>query len=103
MRAPAHSTWLRVFPAVLCITSLAAIIRADEPPKPPPGEVRLDIGRVVNCTFHFDRNSLQASVRVGDSLIALSSSGGVAAREKRCQYGERIYIYSYVRYYGSKF
>jgi hypothetical protein len=48
---------------------------ADGPPKPPAGEVRLESGRVVDYTIHFDRNSLQASQRVGDGLIALTSSG----------------------------
>ena len=48
---------------------------ADEPPRPPTGEVRLGSGRVVDYTIHFDRNSLRDSLRLGDGLIALTSSG----------------------------
>lgn len=50
----------------------ASALRAAEPPA---GEARLASGRVVNYTIHFDRNSLQESVRLDDGLIALTSSG----------------------------
>ncbi|WP_254053384.1 hypothetical protein [Singulisphaera sp. GP187] len=42
---------------------------------PPQGEVRLASGRVVEYTIHYDRNSLRASVRLGNDLIALTNSG----------------------------
>ena len=57
--------------------SITAILRADEPPPPASGEVRLASGRVVDFTIHFDRNSLRDSLRVGDCLIALTSSGAL--------------------------
>jgi hypothetical protein len=63
--------------AVLYCLYLAAILRGDERPMPPSGEVRLGSGRVVNYTIHFDRNSLRDSLRVGDGLIALTSSGAL--------------------------
>jgi len=63
--------------AVLSGAALTAILRADEPPRPPTGEVRLASGRVVDYTIHFDRNSLQDSVRLGNGLIALTSSGAL--------------------------
>lgn len=59
----------------LCYVNPTEPLRADELPKPPTGEVRLGSGRVVDYTIHFDRNSLQDSVRVGESLIALTSAG----------------------------
>jgi hypothetical protein len=55
----------------------AASLRGDERPRPPSGEVRLGNGRVVDYTIHFDRNSLRDSVRVGDGLIAVTSSGAL--------------------------
>src|SRR5438552_466736 len=75
MRAPARPTLRPVLLAVLCGVSLTAVLWADEPPRPPTGEVRLDSGRVVDYTIHFDRNSLRDSLRLGDGLIALTSSG----------------------------
>jgi ABC-type multidrug transport system ATPase subunit len=61
--------------AVPCGVSLTVTLRADEPPKPTTGEVRIGSGRVVEYTIHFDRNSLRDSLRLGDGLIALTSSG----------------------------
>ena len=63
--------------AVLCGLSVAAILRGDEWPRPPTAEVRLASGRVVEYTIHFDRNSLDDSVRVGDGLIAVTASGAL--------------------------
>ena len=63
--------------ALLGSMSITAILRADEPPPPASGEVRLASGRVVDFTIHFDRNSLRDSLRVGDCLIALTSSGAL--------------------------
>ncbi len=54
-----------------------AVLRADEPPRPPTGEVRLEGGRVVDYTIHFDRNSLQDSLHLGDGLIALTTLGSL--------------------------
>jgi hypothetical protein len=54
---------------------LASTLPGEESPRPPSGEVRLASGRVVNYTIHFDRNSLRDSLRDGDGLIALTSSG----------------------------
>src|SRR5437868_513441 len=67
---------------ILCIMSLTATLRGDEPPRPPTGEVRLGSGRVVEYTIHFDRNSLRDSLRVGDGLIALTSSGTLLRFER---------------------
>jgi hypothetical protein len=61
--------------AVLCGLALTAVVRADEPPGAPTGEVRLGSGRVVDYTIHFDRNSLRDSLRIEDGLIAVTSSG----------------------------
>jgi hypothetical protein len=61
--------------AVLYIVALTAVIRADEPPRPPTREVRLASGRVVDYTIHFDRNSLKDSLRLTSGLIGLTSSG----------------------------
>jgi hypothetical protein len=64
-------------PAVFCCLSLAAILRGDEWKLPPTAEVRLASGRAVDYAIHFDRNSLDDSVRVGGGLIALTSSGAL--------------------------
>jgi hypothetical protein len=61
--------------AVLWGVFLNAILRGDEWTPPPFAEVRLASGRAVEYAIHFDRNSLRDSVRVGDGLIALTSSG----------------------------
>ena len=61
--------------AVMSIVPWTATLLADESPRPPSYEVRLASGRVVEYTIHFDRNSLRDSLRVGDGLIALTSSG----------------------------
>ena len=61
--------------AVFCCLWLAAILRGDEWPRPPSGQVRLGGGRVVDYTIYFDRNSLRESLRVGDGLVGLTSSG----------------------------
>jgi hypothetical protein len=78
----AHSITARVRQVPICFALLFAvpllsISRADEPPGPPTGQVRLAGGRVVEYTVPFDRNSLQDSLRVGNSLIALTSSGAL--------------------------
>ncbi|HZW33075.1 MAG TPA: hypothetical protein VFF52_20330 [Isosphaeraceae bacterium] len=75
MQAPARSMLRPVLPVVLCGAALTAMLRADELPRPPTGEVRLEGGRVVTYTIHFDRNSLRDSLPLGDGLIALTSSG----------------------------
>ena len=70
--------FVRLVPLVLLGgISVTAILRAAEPPPPASGEVRLASGRVVDFTIHFDRNSLRDSLRVGDGLIALTSSGAL--------------------------
>lgn len=66
---------------VLCGGFSGPILRAAEPPMPPTGEVRLGSGRVVDYTIHFDRNSLRDSVRLGDKLIALTTSGALLGFE----------------------
>ena len=65
----------RALLALLCAASLASFSRAQDPPLPPARQVRLESGRIVEYTIPFDRNSLQDSVRVGNGLIALTSSG----------------------------
>jgi hypothetical protein len=62
-------------PALCCAAWAALVARADDSPRTPSDEIRLASGRLINYTIHFDRNSLRASVRVGDGLIALTSSG----------------------------
>lgn len=52
-------------------------LRADERSAPPTATVRIASGRVVESTIHFDRNSLQDSLRIGDDLIALTTSGAL--------------------------
>ena len=52
-------------------------LQGDEWTPPPVADGRLASGRVVEYAIHFDRNSLDDSVRVGDSLIALTSSGAL--------------------------
>lgn len=63
--------------AVLCGLAPAAALRADEPPRPPAGQLRLESGRVVDYAIHFDRNSLRDSLHLGDGLIALTTSGSL--------------------------
>jgi hypothetical protein len=75
MRRSMQSTLRRALLAVFWGVSLNAILRGDEWTPPPFAEVRLASGRVVEYAIHFDRNSLRDSVRVGDGLIALTSSG----------------------------
>ena len=77
LRDPAPPKLRAVFPALLCAASLAAHLRGDEPPRPTTGEVQLGSGRVVEYTLHFDRNSLRDSLRVGNGLIALTTSGSL--------------------------
>ena len=71
---PAYLIGPALLPALLSCAALAPL-RAEEPPRPPSGEARLASGRVVHYTIHFDRNSLQDSLRIGDGLIALTSAG----------------------------
>jgi hypothetical protein len=75
LRIPARPMVRPVLLTVLFGLSLTAVLWADEPPRPPTGEVRLGSGRVVDYTIHFDRNSLRDSLRLGNGLIALTSSG----------------------------
>ena len=75
MRLTMRPTRLPALLVVLCSLTPTAASRGDEPPRPPGGEARLESGRVVDYTIHFDRNSLRDSVRLGDGLIALTSSG----------------------------
>jgi hypothetical protein len=77
MRTSMQSTLRRALLAVFWGVSLNATLRGDEWTPPPSGEVRLASGRVVDYTIHFDRNSLRDSLRVGDALIALTSSGAL--------------------------
>ncbi len=70
-RCSTHATALL---AVLWNLSFSAALRADDYPLPPSGDVRVASGRAIQYTIHFDRNSLRNSLRVGDSLIALTSS-----------------------------
>jgi hypothetical protein len=67
--------WLPACLAAFCGVVPGAALRGDEPPRPPGGQALLASGRVVEYTIHFDRNSFRDSVRVGDNLIALTSSG----------------------------
>ncbi|MGC8643053.1 MAG: hypothetical protein ACP5XB_24605, partial [Isosphaeraceae bacterium] len=70
----AHLIRRALFLAMLSCVAFGAP-RADELSKAPSGEARLTSGRVVHYTIHFDRNSLRDSLRIGDGLIALTSSG----------------------------
>jgi hypothetical protein len=63
--------------AVLCGMFLKASLLADELPKPPSGEARLASLNVIDYTVHFDRNALRDSLRLGNNLIALTSSGAL--------------------------
>jgi hypothetical protein len=74
--SPAPSWLRRVLPAVLCVAALSVVLRADEPPRPPAGEVQLGDGRVIAYTIHFDRNSLRDSLHLSDGLIALTHLRG---------------------------
>lgn len=74
-REPARPMLHAALLTLLCCVPPTASSGKDDPSKPPSGEVRLSSGRVVNYTIHFDRNSLRGSVRVGDGMIALTSSG----------------------------
>ena len=61
--------------AIVCGLFLAAVARGEEGPAPPSGRTQLASGREVAWTFHYDRNALRDSVRVGDALIALTNAG----------------------------
>ena len=67
--------WRAVVLVVVLSASLATTSRGDDVPKGVTGDVKLSSGRVASYTLHFDRNSLRDSLRLGDSLIALTSSG----------------------------
>jgi hypothetical protein len=60
---------------LLCAASLAPFAHAGEPPLPQARRVRLESGRIIEYTTPFDRNALQDSLRTGNDLIALTSSG----------------------------
>ena len=75
MRFPKHAALRTILIAFFCGLCQGLNLRADEPPGPPSGEVRLGNGRIVDYTIHFDRNSLRNSQRLANSLIALTSSG----------------------------
>ena len=74
VRSPARPMLRPILLAGLCVVLQKSVLRADEPSRPPTGEVRLGSGRVVDYTIHFDRNSLRDSVRLGQRLIAVTSS-----------------------------
>src|SRR4051794_14975886 len=61
--------------AALCGLCSARPAQADDPPKLRAGEARLADGRLVEYALHYDRNSLRDSLRLGDRLIAATSSG----------------------------
>ena len=63
--------------AILCGLCPPALVQGDDWVPPPISQVRLASGRVVDYAIHFDRNSLDDSVRVRDGLIALTSSGAL--------------------------
>ncbi|QEH38693.1 Two component regulator propeller [Aquisphaera giovannonii] len=65
--------------AVVCGLSLSLAFASSgaEPPGPVTGEVRLANGRTASYAIHFDRNSIRASMRSGDSIIAATSSGAL--------------------------
>jgi hypothetical protein len=77
MRATPRSVLGPVLLAALCDVASPLALRADEPPSPPTGEVRLGGSRVATYSIHFDRNSLRDSLHLGDGLIALTSSGNL--------------------------
>ena len=76
MRVPSRSFSRPIFFAVLGV-SLFSTSRADEPGIGSPRKIRLESGRVVEFAIPFDRNALRESVRVGNSLIALTASGAL--------------------------
>ncbi|WP_165221769.1 hypothetical protein [Aquisphaera insulae] len=63
--------------AIVLGMALVSASLGDEPPGPATGEVRLASGRAASYAIHFDRNSIRASVRSGDHLIAATSSGAL--------------------------
>jgi hypothetical protein len=77
MRQSFRLAWRATFAFMLMIYGPIAILKADQPPKVQTLDVRLASGRAATCTIHFDRNSLQASIRVGNGLIALTTSGAL--------------------------
>jgi hypothetical protein len=64
-----------IVPVIFFQSFLTAAVWGAEDPIGSAGEVKLASGRTVSYTVHFDRNSLRDSCRVGDGLIALTSSG----------------------------
>lgn len=73
---------LRVLAFFVLVVLLPAVLtpassNGDQPPKPPSGELRLASGQVVHYTIHFDRNPIRDSLRVGNSLIAATTSGAL--------------------------
>jgi hypothetical protein len=64
-----------ILPVIFFQSFLTAAVWGAEDPIGSAGEVKLASGRSASYTVHFDRNSLRDSCRVGDSLIALTSSG----------------------------
>ncbi|MHC5542520.1 hypothetical protein ACYOEI_30210, partial [Singulisphaera rosea] len=81
MQSPVRGMLHAALLVILCNVIPAPALRADGPPMPPKGEVRLESGRVVDYTIHFDRNSLRDSVRFGDRLVAATSSGTLLSFE----------------------
>lgn len=63
-----------VFLGLVLALFLTAPLVAGEPPR---GTAQLASGRRVEYSILFDRNSLKESVRVGDGLIALATSGAL--------------------------
>ncbi len=63
-------------PVRAALRRVACIVLARPRPTASTGaQIRLESGRVVEYTIPFDRNSLQDSLRAGNGLIALTSSG----------------------------
>ena len=77
LRLPARTMSRRVVLTILCGVAIPKGVSAEEPPKPSSGEVRLANGRAVEYTIHYDRNSLRDSVRLGNNLIAVTTSGAL--------------------------
>ncbi len=64
-----------VVAVLICLDNCAMSLGADGPPQPLAGHARLPSGRDIEYVLHFDRNSLQSSLRLSSGLLALTSSG----------------------------
>ncbi|WP_422927284.1 hypothetical protein [Singulisphaera sp. PoT] len=61
--------------AITCALASALPLLADEPPKPPKVEAKLEGGLQVEAEIHFNRNAIKGSLPLGDQLIALTEAG----------------------------